>query len=94
MTIDDEVIEDLLAQVEQGAPLRAVCQDNGVPDIVVLQTYLRRNPAIMDRLRLAKLAAKKKIEQDAAFKAASVAARKSFIEGQANASEETQSSNA
>jgi len=89
MSIDDEVFEDLLAKVEQGAPLRAICCDDGIPDIVVLQKYMRQNPALMARLRDAKKRAKERMTTDAVFRDEALANRKQFIEGQSDAREES-----
>ena len=85
MTIDDEVFQDLLQKVEEGAPLRAACQGNGVPDIVLLQRYLRSNPKLLDQLREAKLRAKQRIKNDPQFALVARANRLRSIEDAKNA---------
>jgi len=81
MTIDDEIIDDLLSRYEGGLPLRAVCQKDDMPDIVVLQEYMRRNPVAMDRLRASKAKAKQQIADDASFRKQARVNRKEYIEG-------------
>jgi len=81
MTIDDAILNDLLEKYEGGLPLRAVCQIDDMPDIVVLQEYMRRNPVAMKRLREAKAKAKQKIAENPAFQKQVRVNRKQYIEG-------------
>lgn len=86
MNLDEQVLEHMLAHIEDGIPLKSACQLEGIPDVVILRKYLRDNPTLMEKYNQAKAAQHARIASDPQFANRAHAQRRKAIEEKERAS--------